>query len=70
MNARKALQTLLVGLLMVLSVSASEPSYCYAPTCSDGNPPSSCDDPTCQRWGRVFGSYIRVCIFEVQVCHC
>ena len=68
MNVRKALQLLLAGMLAILSVSASEPSYSQILVCPAGQE-SECVT-RCQRRERVFGSYIRVCVFEVEVCYC
>lgn len=55
----------LAGLLMGLSLSAAAPSHSYA-GCDDGFE-TECET-SCQRYERIFGSYIRRCTFEVTSC--
>ena len=68
MNLRKAPQLLLVGMLAFLAVSSSEPTYSNGLVCPEGQE-EQCET-MCQQYGRVFGSYIRRCVFEVEMCWC
>ena len=68
MITKRQLQTFFVGILGFLALSASEPCYSYAPACANG---LKWDCRTeCQVKDTYFGSYIPVCVFEVQVCRC
>lgn len=66
MIAKRRLQVFLMGLLVSLSLTASEPCYSYGPDCGYGLVEDCRWE--CQRMES--GSYIPVCTFKVRVCSC
>lgn len=68
MIPKRRLQVFLMGLLVSLSLTASEPCYSYGPDCGYGLVEDCRWE--CQRMESYFGSYIPVCTFKVRVCSC
>ena len=67
MTTRKTVQAAIVGLLVLVSLSASEPTMSQTLTCPEGYK-RECRT-SCQ-YGKEFGSHIPVCVFRVTACWC